>query len=262
MPKHIVKSRLEELEETVKDLSREVQRTTSENLGLHNRIEKTDYYLSGLLISYKSMAKLMTALEGRCIALEERCSALTQELSLQSLHLNAPGIIGEEEEKSLNNFIGELLQIQLGASHIANPPEPVQSEFTATMEVHEALQLGPTGRKRKVQEMAKSGPGTATPVSSSYGPIMFRNTFSDEVPTKRPTRDPARRAGRPKVGVQQLMTPPEEPAQEHQVHEEDILVTEEQHTEAVSILFENSSETFEFRSDDYDYDLFRPGNWV
>ncbi|PUU77190.1 hypothetical protein B9Z19DRAFT_1066021 [Tuber borchii] len=277
MSEDIVKSRVEELEETVKNLSQNVELLLSENKQLDDRGKKSDYWVSKLISDYplllsssKSMVKHAVALKERCSALEERCSvlevkcsALTQELELQqSLNLNAPSMdITEEEEKSLNNYLSEMLQIQIEAPpYISNPPEPVQSEFTATMEVQGAPQSEPRGRKRKAQEMAESGPGTAAPASSSYSsPITFHHY---EFPTKRPARDPVRRAGRPKAKVQQLMTPPEEPVPEQQVHEEEIQVTEEQHTETISVLFESSSETFEFRSDDYEYDLFRGGNWV
>ena len=288
---------MEELEETVKKLSARVERVENENMVLNNRTVKTEFWASQLLDAYpklldacpklaneypmllsssKSMIKHALALKERCSVLEERCSTLgercsvlelrcstlTQELELQSLRpYPSTAIITEEEEKSLNNTLNEMLGFPLEAPpHISKPPEPVQSEFTATMEVQGAPQSEPTGRKRKAQEMAESGPGTATPASSSYcNPITFQLY---EGPTKRPARDPARRAGRPRTKVQQLMTPPEEPVPESQVHEEEILVTEEQHTETISVLFESSSQSFEFRSDDYDYDLYRSGNWV
>ena len=269
MSEDIVKSRVEELEETVKKLSQNVEMLLNENNQLKGWGDRRDYWISqlikehpALVTSHRSMLKHMMALDERCSALEVRCSALTQELEIQSLRPYAPTmIITEEEEKSLNNYVNEVLNIQLEApSHISKPPEPVQSEFTATVEVQGTPQSEPKGRKRKAQEVAESGPGTATPASSSYSnPITF---MPYEGPTKRPAKEPARRAGRPKTKVQQLMTPPEEPVPEHQVHEEEMLVTEEQHTETISVLFESSSQSFEFRSDDYDYDLYRSGNWV
>ena len=283
MSEDIVKSRMEELEETVKKFSARVERVENENKQLNDWGDRRDFWVSKLLDDYpkllsssNSMVKHALAqkercsvleercsvLEERCSVLELRCSTLTQELELQSLRpYPSTAIITEEEEKSLNNTLDEMLGIPLEAPpHISKPPEPVQSEFTATMEVQGAPQSEPTGRKRKAQEMAESGPGTATPASSSYcNPITFQLY---EGPTKRPARDPARRAGRPRTKVQQLMTPPEEPVPESQVHEEEILVTEEQHTETISVLFESSSQSFEFRSDDYDYDLYRSGNWV
>jgi len=272
MSEDIVKSRVEELEEMVKKLSLRVERLESENIILNDQSKKAEWWVAKLIHDYppllgssRSMVKHAFALEERCSALEEKCSALTQELDLQSLRLNAPSMnMSEEEEKSLNKWINEMLQTQFEAPHISNPPELVQSESTATMGVQGAPQSGPTGRKRKAKEMAESGLGTAAPASSSYsGPITFLPPeHPGRASTKRPARDPARRAGRPKAKVQQPMTPPEEPAPEQQVHEEELLVTEEQHTETISVLFESSSKTFEFRSDDYDYDVFGRGNWV
>jgi len=76
-----------------------------------------------------------------------------------------------------------------------------------------------------------------------------------------PTRNPAERAGRPKAGIPP--TPPEEPVQERGVQEaqnreEKLQVTEEEHAEAINVLFG----TPDLRYDDSKYDLFRITNWV
>jgi len=284
MPGNTENSRMEELEETVKNLSQKVETLWNENAILDEKSKKSDTWVAQLIGCCKELAR-------RVSSLEEKCSTLTRELDLQNLH-NAVSMTISIEEKSLNNdrYISEMLPIQ--PSHI---PEPTMGEFATAMDEFAAgvgefaalmegeLQLEPehqnvppydmnaqlepiaatsTNWKRKAQEMAESGPGMPTPPSSSYSsPITFLNTFSDEAPTRRSTRNPARRVGRPKAGMP--LTPPEEPVQERQAQEtqdreEALQVTEEEHAEAISALFE----TPDLRYDDSEYDLFRGSNWV
>jgi len=64
-----------------------------------------------------------------------------------------------------------------------------------------------------------------------------------------------------------LAPPLEEPDQEQQVQEaqnreEELQVTEEEHVEAISVLFGNSCETSDLGYGHLGHDLFRAGNWV
>jgi len=192
------------------------------------------------------------------------------------------------EEKGLNShrLISKKLQIQV--PHISELPRPTMDEFASAMDelttvMEGALQLEPerqnvppydtnaqlghiaavpAGRKLKTQEMTEGRPGMPSPPSSSYSsPITFFNTFSDEVPTRHPTRNPAETAVRPKAGIPP--TPPEEPVQERgmqeaQNSEEKLQVTEEEHAEAINVLFGAPDPGY----DDSEYDLFRISNWV
>jgi len=282
MPEHIERSRMEELEGTVKNLSQKVETLWSENIILNEKSKKSDAWVAQLISCCKEMVKHIHALE-------EKSSALTQELELQNLYLNALSMSTGVEEKSLNNdsIIGEMHQIQ--EPHIFELPNPTMDEFDAVIDelglvLEGAPQLRPehldfpsysmnsqlepiatipTSRKRKAQEMAESGPGTPLPPSSSYSaPITFLNTFSDEVPAKRATRNPARKAGRPKAGMP-LTPPPEEPPQEQlvqeaQYREEELQATEEEHAGAINVFFETSN----LRHDGLEYPLFRGDNWV
>jgi len=287
-------SRMAELEETVKNLTRKVEALWKENVVLYQKSEKTDIWVVQLLGCCKEVVKHVkaqeekcSAQEEKCSALEEKCSALTQELDLQNLHLDALGMSVSREEKSLNDsFLSEIFQIQ--APHISGLPGSTMDEFTAAMGGALELELEhqnvpshsmnaqlfepiatipapisttPTSRKRKAEEMAESGPGRPSAPSSSYSaPITFLNTFSDEIPapTRRPTRNPAKKARGLKAGMLQT-PPPEEPAQGQ---EEELQVTEEENVEAICVLFGSYGETSSSRHDDSEYDLFRPSNWV
>jgi len=282
MPENIEKSSIEELEEAVKNLSQKVETLWNENVALYQKSEKSDTWLVHLIGCCKDMVR-------RVDALEEKCSALTQGLELQNLHIDPLGMTINIEEKGLNNdsFISEMFQIQ--APRISDLPKLTMDEFAAAKDEFTTVIGGvpqlepeyknvpshginvwpeptatiPTSRKRKAQEMTESRPDTPSPPSSSYSaPITFLNTFSDDVPIRGPTKNGIRRAGRPKASMP-LAPPLEEPAQEQQVQEaqngeEELQVTEEEHSAAIHVLFETSN----FIYDDSEYDLFRTSNWV
>jgi len=294
MPENVVMSRMEALEETVKDLSQKVETLSNENAILSDKSTKCKTWVAHLLLCCKEMVKHVDALE-------KKCSVLTQELDRQNLHLDALNMTFSVEEKSLNNdsFISETLQIQ--GPFISEMPEltmdglaPTTDEFAAGMdefaagmdEFNAAMEgapqaepgyqnvpsysmnahLEPTAtipanRKRKAYEMTESGMGTPSPPSSSCSaPITFLNTFSDEVPRKRRTRNPVRRASKPSTGM--FLTPPEAPARNQRIRQaqngKELQATEEVHAEAINGVFDGPDP----RHDNLEYDLFRPCNWV
>jgi len=302
MPEYIEKSRMEELEETVKDLSQKVETLSNENAILSDKSTKCNTWVAQLLLCCKEMVKHVDALE-------KKCSALTQELDLQNLHLETLSMTLSVEEKSLNNdSFSEMLQIQ--APPISEIPEltmdefpptmdgltaamdefpPIMDGFAAGMDEFNAAMEGapqsepehqsfpsysmntnlepiaviPANRKRKAQEITESGPGTLSqPSSSCSSQIIFLNTFSDEVPRKRPTRNLVRRAGRPK-SVMPLTLPPEESAQGQLVQgaqnrKQELWVTEGGHGEAINV----PSVTSDYGYSDLEYELFKTSNWV
>jgi len=284
IPRNIEMSRMEELGEIVKGLSQKVETLLDESIMLYEKSEESDISVVRLIGYYKEMVR-------RVNALDERCSYLEQELDLRNLHLDTLSMTTSLEEKGLNSdsFIGKTLQIQM--PHFSSLYELTMDEFavagyepTAVMEgalqsepQHqsvpsynmkaqlEPIATVPANQKRKAQEMLQRRQGTSSLPSSSYSsPITFLNTFSDEVPRKRQTRNPVRRAGRPNA-ITPLTLPLEEPPQEQQVQEaqsrvEELQVPEEEHAEPINVLFESTGETFDFGCGDSEYDWFRTGN--